>query len=465
VLKDFIKKKQDNKINVVTLTERNPQDSDGLYPSAKKLKYACERRGFPFIPILIPGAAYVSEIDWHNPNIVIRNIKTKKVLELSPENTVVIIRGSVINDHNISSMLTYMEAKGLFVINNKEAINLCANKFNTTVKLMTGGVPVPRTCLINKIGELDEAIEKIGGQFPIVLKTLKGSAGIGVSRIDSKESLTGVLQALWKHRAQLLVQEYLECEFDVRTIVMDGKIVSCMKRNKIGGDFRSNFSLGGTVEPYKLTKEEEKSVLDSARLCGTFFCGVDHMVVKGKPLVIEVNASPGSKGMEKATGNNIIEILLDYISDKNNWKRPRSEIGYLEKIELPEIGVKLDATADTGNGMYNVLDAKEIKLLGEVVSFKTGGKKVVKKVLGTVDVNVGGMRDFIDKRFLVKFDIKMKNFEKKGVTFTLDERPENLAPILLSRDFLADLGVTVNPRLKFTLGEGVSFKDFRKMFL
>lgn len=465
MLTDFIKKKEDNKINVVTLTERNPMDSDGLYPSAKKLKYACERRGFPFIPILIPGASYVSEIDWHNPNIVIRNIKTKKVLELAPENTVVIIRGSVINDHNISSMLTYMEAKGLFVINSKEAINLCANKFNTTVKLMTGGVPVPRTCLINKIGELDEALEKIGGQFPIVLKTLRGSAGIGVSRVDSKESLTGVLQALWKHRAQLLVQEYLECEFDVRTIVMDGKIVSCMKRNKIGGDFRSNFSLGGTVEPYKLTKEEESAVLDSARLCGTFFCGVDHMVVKGKPLVIEVNASPGSKGMEKATGNNIIEILLDYIADKNNWKRPFSEIGYLEKVEFPEIGVKLDATADTGNGMYNVLDAKEIKLLGDVVSFKTSGKKVVKKLLGTVNVNVGGMRDFVDKRFLVKFDIKMKNYDKKGVIFTLDERPENLAPVLLSRDFLADLGVTVNPRLKFTLGEGVSFKEFREMFL
>ena len=465
MLTDFVKKKKDNKINVITLTERNPQDSDGLYPSAKKLKYACERRGFPFIPILIPGASYVSEIDWHNPNIVIRNIKTKKVLELPPEDTVVIIRGSVINDHNISSMLTYMEAKGLFVINNKEAIQLCANKFNTTVKLMTGGVPVPKTCLINNIKELDEALKKIGDQFPIVLKTLRGSAGIGVSRVDSRESLTGVLQTLWKHRAQLLVQEFLECDFDVRTIVMDGKVISCMRRNKIGGDFRSNFSLGGTVEPYKLTKEEERVVLDSARLCGTFFCGVDHMVVKGKPLVIEVNASPGSKGMEKATGNNIIELLLDYISDKTNWKKPNTEIGYLEKIEFPEIESKLEATADTGNGMYNVLDAKEIKIIDNIVSFKTNGKKLVKKLYGVVDVNVGGMRDFTEKRPLVQFDIKMKNFEKKGVIFTLDERPENLAPVLLSRDFLADLGVTVNPRLKFTLGEGANFKDFRQMFL
>jgi hypothetical protein len=40
LLTDFIEKKKDNKINVVTLTERNTRDADGLYPSAKKLKYA-----------------------------------------------------------------------------------------------------------------------------------------------------------------------------------------------------------------------------------------------------------------------------------------------------------------------------------------------------------------------------------------------------------------------------------------
>ena len=465
MLNDFVIKKNDNKINVIALTERNPQDKEGLYASAKRLKNACERRNFPFIPIVVPGSSYISEIDLSNPNIIIRNIKTKKVVELEPENTVVIIRGSVVHDQNVSSMLTYLESRGLFMINNKESIELCANKYNTTIKLMAGGVPVPRTCLINKINELDEVLEKIGSQFPIVLKTLRGSHGIGVSRIDSRESLTGVLQSFWKQRAQLLVQEFLDCKFDVRTIVMDGKVISSMKRNRIGGDFRSNFSLGGTVESYKLSKEEEKAVIDSAKLCGTFYCGVDHMVFNGKPLVIEVNSSPGSDGMFKATGINTLEVLMDYISDKNNWKKKINEIGYLEKISFPEIGIKIDATADTGNGMYNVLDAKEIKIIDNIVSFKINGKKVVKKLQGMVDVNVGGIRDFVEKRPIVKFDIEMKDLIKKDVIFTLDDRPEPLAPVLLCREFLVELGVSINPKLKFTLGENVSFKDFREMFI
>ena len=465
MLNKFIEKKTDNKINVITLTERNPQNPDGLYPSAKKLKNACERRGFPFYPILIPGSAYVSDIDQNNSNIVIRDVKTKKIIELEPNNTVVIIRGSVIHDQTISSLLTYIESKGVFVINNKDSISLCANKYNTTVKLMVGGVPVPKTCLINKIGEMEEALEKIGGQFPIILKTIRGSAGIGVSRIDSKESLKGVLQSLWKHRAQLLIQEYLDCEFDVRTIVLDGKIISSMVRKKIDGDFRSNFSLGGEVEEYELSKDEQKIVLDSARLCGTFFCGVDHMVVDGKPYVIEVNASPGSKGMQKATGLNVIEILMDYISNKNNWKNQSSEIGYLEKITFPEFGIKVDAKADTGNGMYNVLNAENMKIIDDVVVFKTSGKKFVKKLQDMVDVNVGAIRDFVDKRPLIKLDVEFNGKLYKNIKFTLDDRPDELPPVLLCRDFLSELGVVVNPKLKFALGENIDFVEFRKMFL
>jgi RimK family alpha-L-glutamate ligase len=465
VLKDFIENKSDKKINIIALTEKNPQNIDGLYPSAKKIKDACEKRGYPFYPILIPGSSYVSEIDQNSPNIIIRDIKLKSKIELEPENTVVIIRGSVIHDQNVSSFLTYLESKGVFIINNKDSINLCANKYNTTVKLMTGGIPVPRTSLINKIDDLEEALEKIGSQFPIIVKTLRGSAGIGVSRIDSKESLIGVLQSLWKHRAQLLIQEFLKSDFDVRTIVLDGKVISVMRRNKIKGDFRSNFSLGGIVEPYKLSKEEERIVLDSAKLAGTFFCGVDHMVVDGKPYVIEVNSSPGSKGMLKATGINVIEILMDYISDKNNWKRPVSEIGYIEKIFIPEIGIKFNATADTGNGMYNVLNAENLKIIDNIVSFKTDCRKIVKKLQGYVDVNVGGVRDFIEKRPLVYFDVEFNGKIYKNVIFTLDDRPEPLSPVLLCRDFLSEIGVNVNPRLKFTLGENVNFKEFRKMFL
>ena len=115
--------------------------------------------------------------------------------------------------------------------------------------------------------------------------------------------------------------------------------------------------------------------------------------------------------------------------------------------------------------MYNVLNAEDMKVIEDIVSFRTGGKKIVKKLQGFVEVNVGGVRDFVDKRPTVKFDVDFNGSTHKNVIFTLDERPDQLAPVLLCRDFLVELGVNVNPKLKFSLGEGVDFKEFRKMFL
>jgi glutathione synthase/RimK-type ligase-like ATP-grasp enzyme len=39
---------------------------------------------------------------------------------------------------------------------------------------------------------------------------------------------------------------------------------------------------------------------------------------KGNPYVLEVNASPGTDGIEKISGIPVTEMVIDYIQDKNN---------------------------------------------------------------------------------------------------------------------------------------------------
>ena len=58
----------------------------------------------------------------------------------------------------------------------------------------------------------------------------------------------------------ILLQEYIESDYDVRCVIVNREIVGAMKRNKITDDFRSNASQGASVELIELT-ELEKSVL------------------------------------------------------------------------------------------------------------------------------------------------------------------------------------------------------------
>ena len=67
-----------------------------------------------------------------------------------------------------------------------------------------------------------DVTRRIGGKYPVVMKTLTGTKGIGVSLIESEKSLVSVAQSLYKFNAALLIQEY-HIDFDIRTIVIDGR--------------------------------------------------------------------------------------------------------------------------------------------------------------------------------------------------------------------------------------------------
>ena len=84
------------------------------------------------------------------------------------------------------------------------------------------------------------------------------------------------------------------------------KILAAMKRVKLSGDFRSNVSLGATAEPIKLTKEQEKIALETAKVSKLPWCAVDIMPLVensnpelGDNVVLEINASPGTEGIPR----------------------------------------------------------------------------------------------------------------------------------------------------------------------
>ena len=94
----------------------------------------------------------------------------------------------------------------------------------------------------------------------VILKTLTGTQGVGVIKVNDYEGLVATVQAMWKLNAEMLIQEYMKTDFDVRTFVVDNKIFASTKRTHSTYDFRSNTHRGGE-EPYKLSEEEIELVL------------------------------------------------------------------------------------------------------------------------------------------------------------------------------------------------------------
>ena len=65
----------------------------------------------------------------------------------------------------------------------------------------------------------------------------------------------------------MLLQEMVKNSYgrDIRINVVGGQVVSSIYRHNDSGDFRSNITLGGNMDPYTPTEQEEAVALEGGR--------------------------------------------------------------------------------------------------------------------------------------------------------------------------------------------------------
>ncbi len=98
-----------------------------------------------------------------------------------------------------------------------------------------------------------------------------------------------------------------------------------MRRRAAEGEFRSNVHRGGSTEAVTLDPEYEKTALEAAHALGLNIAGVDLMPSNDGPMVLEVNSSPGLRGIETATGIDVAGAMIDFVLERLD--RPAPEGG------------------------------------------------------------------------------------------------------------------------------------------
>ncbi|MGF1557536.1 MAG: ATP-grasp domain-containing protein [Flavobacteriaceae bacterium] len=123
----------------------------------------------------------------------------------------------------------------------------------------------------------------------------------------------------------ILIQEYsVESNGeDIRILVVGNKMEASLKRTCWAGEFRSNVHHGGSTEAIVRSKNSEFIALEANKHIGLAVAGVDLIRSKKGPLLIEVNASPGLQGMEKATGGYIAKEIVMFLERNRRRRKSR----------------------------------------------------------------------------------------------------------------------------------------------
>ena len=98
-----------------------------------------------------------------------------------------------------------------------------------------------------------------------------------------------------------------------------------MKRQAKEGEFRSNLHRGGSAELVKLTPEERSTAARAAKIMGLNVAGVDLLRSNHGPVVMEVNSSPGLRGIEASTGKDIAGQIIEHIEKNQKPNKTRTK--------------------------------------------------------------------------------------------------------------------------------------------
>jgi len=449
-------KKNKAPIRLLIISAKNDSKIQKPFITAGRLQEECKKKGLDSYIAHIEEAVINKEKD-----ITTISNHGSDVDWVLDENVIAIVRGSAASKDSYMDLVSQLEKMNIPCVNNRETVSMCADKYWSSIKLREVGVTQPRSALVRSKETLQESIESIDLEYPFILKTLRGSKGVGVMFIESERSLKALVSMLYKldPDVEFIVQQFIESDGDVRVQVLGNEIVGAMKRMQIKGDFRSNISQGAEGKPYKLNEEEIKLSMDAHKSVNGDWTAVDFIIDKdGTPYCLEVNSSPGTDGFEEATGINVAKTVIEYYEDRANWRRTPTQIGKFEQIYIKGVG-RIVANFDTGNSAKCSLHAEKFEVKGKKVHWEENGQKFKHDLVKMVKFERGGVNAQDFERPMIHFSVSFNGNDYEEAEFILDDRTKKTTKCLMNQRFMKRANVMVNPARNFIVTDNIETKE------
>lgn len=192
----------------------------------------------------------------------------------------------------------HLECMGTICLPSATLVDICYDKVRTAQLVAGAGVPMIESELISCF-DAELAAQVVTGprqavtSCPAVFKPASGRGGSGVLMAIAEEQYLDAIDEL--HLRSGVIQPVVDEGRDIRVYVIGGHPRYAMERIGRTGDFRSNYSTGGTARQVELTDDLSQlaqrvvDVLPDAMPFGS----VDFCLENGQPVFCEVNANLG----------------------------------------------------------------------------------------------------------------------------------------------------------------------------
>ena len=166
---------------------------------------------------------------------------------------------------------------------------------------------------------IDAALAELGG-FPVIIKSMGGMHGVGVMKIDSRESFSSIIDYLQTKDDTFILRQFIEHSEQARIVVLGDQVISS-HANMTSGDFRTNAGeeKNRQRENKSYSNEIQDIAVQAVRSLGLEFGGVDIIfdTKTGEPFITEVNFPFFFPGNYRVTGAPIAKMMIEYLVEKS----------------------------------------------------------------------------------------------------------------------------------------------------
>lgn len=323
----------------LAILSRSPE----LY-STRRLKEACRSRGHTVK--VLNTLQFSMLIEQGRPKLFYNN------KELSRYDAIIPRIGASITFYG-AAVVRQFEQIGAFTLNSSQAITVARDKLRSIQILSRHNIGIPPTSFVRERSGVLSAIERTGGA-PVIIKLLEGTQGIGVILAETTKIAEAIIETLQSASQNVLIQKFVKESKgrDLRALVVGDRVVAAMRRTASGEEFRSNVHRGGKAQSVELDAEYERTAIRAAQVLGLRVAGVDILESDQGPQVMEVNASPGLRGIEAVTGIDAAGAIVEHLE---------------EQVLFPELDLRQRLTLKSGYGVAEFPLVKGSQLAGKTL--------------------------------------------------------------------------------------------------
>ena len=204
-------------------------------------------------------------------------------------------------------LATQFEREGFRLMNRAEVNRIANDKLKSFELATLLGVAAVPTKKVQRIDQIDI--------YPCVLKTVDGHGGQEVVLCTSVTQAEAFFTQFHDHT--VIVQPYVESGArDIRVFMMGEEVIGAVKRTG-NNSFKSNYTLGGSVEKYALAGWQEQEAKRIAKALKSDYIGIDFILLTdGRWLFNEIEDPVGARSLYTTHDFSVAGKLMGYIKER-----------------------------------------------------------------------------------------------------------------------------------------------------